>query len=264
MQILIFGMHRSGTSMTTRLVNMMGAYFGPENSIGTVKDENPKGFWERAEVYKLNDALLAAHGCSWSDLKNWSFSEPLSVSDAVTENIRRFIHGMDAFRPWVVKDPRMCLTFSAWRPVLEVPVAVLVHRNPIEVAVSLQTRNNFPLEYGIALWEHYVVGLLNNTMDVPRAFVRYVDLHQRPMEACEALHTQLVTLGVRRLEMPYENEIRAFIDPTLYRSRAQNVAGIELTPAQKILAEMVRGIRAQDGPVAVSEESKAIIKNNPM
>jgi hypothetical protein len=30
MQILVLGMHRSGTSMVARLLNMMGAYFAPE------------------------------------------------------------------------------------------------------------------------------------------------------------------------------------------------------------------------------------------
>ena len=33
MQIIVLGMHRSGTSLVTRLINMMGAYFGPEGSL---------------------------------------------------------------------------------------------------------------------------------------------------------------------------------------------------------------------------------------
>ena len=58
MQLIILGMHRSGTSMVTRLVNMMGAYFGPEGVSLGANDENPKGFWERRDVLDLDEALL--------------------------------------------------------------------------------------------------------------------------------------------------------------------------------------------------------------
>jgi hypothetical protein len=39
-------MHRSGTSMVARLLNMMGAYFGAEGISTGANRENPKGFWE--------------------------------------------------------------------------------------------------------------------------------------------------------------------------------------------------------------------------
>ena len=50
MQLLVLGMHRSGTSMVTRLLNMAGAYFGPEGIATEANEENPKGFWERRDV----------------------------------------------------------------------------------------------------------------------------------------------------------------------------------------------------------------------
>jgi len=62
MQLIILGMHRSGTSMQTRLLNLAGAYFGPEGSSTGANDENPKGFWERVEARRLNDAVLFSTG----------------------------------------------------------------------------------------------------------------------------------------------------------------------------------------------------------
>lgn len=50
MQLMVLGMHRSGTSVLTRVLNMMGAYFGPEGIIAATNDENPKGFWERRDA----------------------------------------------------------------------------------------------------------------------------------------------------------------------------------------------------------------------
>jgi len=57
MQILIFGMHRSGTSMVVRLINMMGVYFAREGISTGSNEENPKGCWERRRVRALNAKL---------------------------------------------------------------------------------------------------------------------------------------------------------------------------------------------------------------
>ena len=43
MQIVVLGMHRTGTSSVTRLVNMMGAYIAPEPLIAQPDSNNPKG-----------------------------------------------------------------------------------------------------------------------------------------------------------------------------------------------------------------------------
>ena len=65
MQIFILGMHRSGTSVVTRVLNLMGCYFAPEGTSTGANDENPKGFWERRDVRNVNDALLHSLGCEW-------------------------------------------------------------------------------------------------------------------------------------------------------------------------------------------------------
>ena len=71
MQLIILGMHRSGTSVLARLLNMMGAYFGPEG-IGTdANDENPKGFWERRDVRSVNDFVLHSVNCDWHKVSDF-------------------------------------------------------------------------------------------------------------------------------------------------------------------------------------------------
>ena len=44
MQIIVLGMHRSGTSIVARLLNMMGAYFAPEGAAMPPTLDNPKGY----------------------------------------------------------------------------------------------------------------------------------------------------------------------------------------------------------------------------
>ena len=66
MQLIVLGMHRSGTSMLMRLLNLMGAYFGPEGISTGANAENPRGFWERRDIRSLNDALLWSKGRDWN------------------------------------------------------------------------------------------------------------------------------------------------------------------------------------------------------
>ncbi len=65
MQLLVLGMHRSGTSSVTRLLNLAGTYFGPEGIATDPNDENPKGFWERRDVRAVCDGLLQSGGYNW-------------------------------------------------------------------------------------------------------------------------------------------------------------------------------------------------------
>lgn len=261
MQILVLGMHRSGTSMVTRLINLMGAYFGPEGSIGEITADNPKGFWERPEVFRLNDAIFAAHGCTWSNLARWEPAMATQIPDKLLYNMKKTILGLDAFRPWVLKDPRLCLLLPGWLPHLEVPIALIVYRNPLEIAVSLNKRDKLPLEYGMALWEYYAVHMLNASMRLPRFFVRHTDLMERPLPTTGLLFTQLREFGVRRLEMPSDREISAFIDTRLYRARTEDTP---LSPAHQRLCELLQGNETQTSLLKVSEQTKTILaKGHP-
>lgn len=55
--ILVLGMHRSGTSAFTRLLNLAGAE-SPKNLM-EAKTDNVRGFWESEAVCGVNDAFLA-------------------------------------------------------------------------------------------------------------------------------------------------------------------------------------------------------------
>src|SRR5688572_30794661 len=66
MQLIVLGMHRSGTSVLAGLLNIMGAYFAAEGLGIKANPQNPKGFWERRDVRALNDLLLHSAGCDWN------------------------------------------------------------------------------------------------------------------------------------------------------------------------------------------------------
>jgi hypothetical protein len=220
MQLLVIGMHRSGTSALTRLLNLCGAYVGPETALTTANTNNPKGFWERRDVRELNDDLLESMGCDWHLVARLGEREPPAGALSVfLDGVRRLLGELDLNRPWVIKEPRLCLTLPWWRPLLEEPVCVFVHRNPLEIARSLAARNEFPPAFGVALWERYMQSALNASANLARCSVAHEEIIHSPMRAIERLLDDLSRLGVRGLHAPTAREVESFIDPQLQRHR---------------------------------------------
>src|SRR4249919_4299322 len=63
--ILVLGMHRSGTSALTRVLNLHGVALG-DNLMDPAPD-NPSGFWENRDVVDMHDRLLAGLDRGWQD-----------------------------------------------------------------------------------------------------------------------------------------------------------------------------------------------------
>ena len=60
--ICVTGMHRSGTSLVTRILNLLGVYLGEPEELLPAAADNRAGFWERTDIVTLNDDVLAAAG----------------------------------------------------------------------------------------------------------------------------------------------------------------------------------------------------------
>src|SRR5512146_1568432 len=66
--VCITGMHRSGTSMIARLLNLCGLYLGPDSDISLTAEDNPEGFWENVHFLRLDDEILSELGGAWDKL----------------------------------------------------------------------------------------------------------------------------------------------------------------------------------------------------
>lgn len=220
MQIIVLGMHRSGTSAFTGLIHMMGAALGPSELIAQPAFDNEKGFWERLDVSRLDDAILEALGCTWFDLANFSPARLAHPGlDRFQENAQGIISQLDAHLPWVLKDPRLCLTLPLWRPLLDTPVCILPYRSPLEIARSINARDQLSISHGIALWELYSLSALRASRGLVRLGCSYSRLLCEPLAEVHALYEQLCAAGVSGLHLPSEDEIRQFIEPKLYHQR---------------------------------------------
>src|SRR3954471_16279309 len=63
--VCVTGMHRSGTSIAARAVNLLGVSFGSPESLMRPGPDNPKGYWENRSIKELDDELLARLRGAW-------------------------------------------------------------------------------------------------------------------------------------------------------------------------------------------------------
>lgn len=159
--IAVLGMHRSGTSLAAQLMTALGVWFGNEREMLPADPTNPDGFFERLDIWRVQEALLNALHMSWF--------QPLmpppgwTVSPAVRplrEQLGKIIDDAFAGREiWGWKDPRTMILLPLWRELLAergiALSAVFIVRNPLDVAKSLERRNRVPIQAGLGLWQFY-------------------------------------------------------------------------------------------------------------
>lgn len=156
--IIVLGMHRSGTSVLTGLVSILGAYAG--SSLMAPTKENPKGYFENNKVYFLNEKILQENESSWDD---YTFSlekiSPEKIDEYVIQAKNIIQDELKYVKKIIIKDPRICLLFPIWERALnelDIKIKILLaYRSPMEVAFSLKARDQMPVEKGLLLWSHY-------------------------------------------------------------------------------------------------------------
>jgi hypothetical protein len=180
--VCVIGMHRSGTSLVARLLNVLGVDLGPEASmLEPIPTDNPRGFWEQRAIMSLNDEILEQLGGHWWRLPElppgWATSPGLLP---LKRKARRLVDGLfGGDRRWGFKDPRVSVTLPFWQEVVPELRYIVCLRNPIEVAASLEARSS--RRHGERrsngdLWLSYTARCLIHTAGAPRLVISYEDL----------------------------------------------------------------------------------------
>jgi hypothetical protein len=182
--VCTLGMHRSGTSLVSRVLNVLGLYLGPKEHLMRPSADNPTGHWESRPIKEINDEILSILGGTWSEPpplpEGWERSPKLAGSRRrAREVIEADFSGSEL---WGFKDPRNSLTLPFWQRILDPMRYVICLRNPLDAAASARARKDdtVSFERGIQLWLTYVRGALAATAGHPRHFVFYEDLMADP------------------------------------------------------------------------------------
>lgn len=272
MGVYVLGMHRSGTSAVTRVVNLLGVPIGREERLMPVQADNPAGFWEHLALMEVNDAVLARLGGAWDapPAPAPHFGEDAAFADLRDRARVEFDATYDGDR-WVFKDPRVSVLLPFWRTVLGarspahegwVPgtagtghagdVAIVVLRNPLDIAASLQRRNTFAGVYTFALWERYLRLALRDAHGLPVLVFDY-DALLDDAASIDTLERFLATHGQVDGAAP-RDDIRAFLAASLRHSRHDRDAfgrDARVTAEQRALHDVcARLVGAHDAFVA--------------
>jgi hypothetical protein len=220
--VVIIGMHRSGTTMLSKVLENMGIYMGWR------KDENNEALF----FLKFNDWILKQANATWDNPYNYKIADEdfKKIMIGVAEryiNSFRLIEYLGFFKylkyrtlknldfPWGWKDPRNTFTIDVWLKVFPNMKIIHIYRNPIDVAESLRKRNlmyrskfawNLKKEIkllirrgfigygdsarviniyeGIKLWEEYVTKAfeLGDTYNLNILHIKYEDFLESPFE----------------------------------------------------------------------------------
>lgn len=180
--ICVLGMHRSGTSVTAQLLQLLGADMGDREELELGGSDNPDGFWERRTIHSIHERILEALGSSWDSTvrlqPDWLHSDVIAP---FRKELREFVYTNFGSSPlWAWKDPRTALLLPLWREILsECDVdlkCLIVSRHPLEVARSLERRNGFSVEFSLAVWLNYNLAIIENSAGLARTLVPYGEL----------------------------------------------------------------------------------------
>ncbi len=147
--IIVIGMHRSGTSMLSSILEQCGVYMGAD------QDHNKESLF----FQRQNKWLLSQAGIRWDSPENFKFItedfKKLSVEilNNHLKSLRRLsylgwrksIKYRSIFKldiAWGWKDPRNTYTIDIWSRIFPNAKVIHIYRNPMDVIGSLYNRED--------------------------------------------------------------------------------------------------------------------------
>lgn len=144
--LVIAGMHRSGTSLVARFVHDSGYHLGDDLFGAT--PSNPHGHYEDVAILAFHRRMLQRY---W---KNDVLVPTVPLLTAADRQAAQELIERRRSRPhWGWKEPRTCLFFSLWYPLLPEARFLLLYR-PVEQVVGSILRRR-----GVRLWSRRGVQL---------------------------------------------------------------------------------------------------------
>ena len=134
--LIVFGMHRSGTSITTRWLNACGldvgqSLLGPQNS-------NKRGHYEDMDFYEFHESVfrdlnIPFGGFEELDKVQLNDEHRIMMLEIVGEKSRQS-------KQWAWKDPRTCLFIDEYLKVIPNACLLVLSRDYNEIINSLINR----------------------------------------------------------------------------------------------------------------------------
>ncbi len=216
--VVVLGPHRSGSSVTTKILQSLGCNLGGELLEGH-PSFNPLGHFENLKVLEFHEELLKALGTDWKDpiplLNNFYFSRN---RHGIENSVGSLLESLIELNITAVKEPRMSIVLDIWKDAFSRSIPnlkiILTVRHPAEVALSLQERDNLSQIIGLQLWVQATLNAIKFARDKSNYFVFYDQLVTEPqvvtsniLQYLEALNPsgELNALAAQDVVVEYRN-----------------------------------------------------------
>ena len=210
--LLVLGMHRSGTSVTTRLLECLGAVHS--KNLHPPMPNNPKGFFEDLDIERFNEFKffprigIQWHSIGFVDWTNLSASDRSKFALEALEIVRGNYSAVNSLS--VLKEPRIGILLPFWLSVLHhagynVKVVCAV-RDPASVARSLTARDGFSTTHGGMLYITNWLSILSYIQDLPVAFVQFDEIFADPARVLRTVADKLAI----HLPTDFESRLHGF------------------------------------------------------
>ncbi len=151
---IIAGMHRSGTSLTSSLMESAGVNVGMR-LMGALPS-NPKGHFENLDFVEFHERALQLQD---ANKDGWTLSPTTSTSPQLRDEAKLIIEKNSTSHFWGWKDPRTTLFLDFWRELLPQAYFIFTYRAPWEVMDSLYRRGDKIFAdnpaHALEIWIHY-------------------------------------------------------------------------------------------------------------
>ena len=221
--VVITGMHRSGTSLTTSLLQSAGVFIG-DRLLG-INLSNPKGHFEDLDFVELHQNILQSQGLP---SEGWNDNTGKKISQRYIAIAQKLITEREQHSIWGWKDPRTVLFLDFWSQLLPQLKYVFVYRSPWEVVDSLYRRGD-PLflkdpKTAIQTWIDYNQKILHfcQTTSQPWILLRMEDVIDRPQFIINSIEQKL-SLNLRSPKNLYDDTLYGKSKVNLYRAQASMV-----------------------------------------
>lgn len=246
--LIVLGMHRSGTSALTGVLNLLGFSAG-KRMIASNKF-NERGYFENARLNQILDDLLKSLNHGWFDERvlsaGWLESKQ---SAAAVEDIRGlFVKEFNFNRPCVIKDPRVCRLLPLLQSILTsmdvVPGYIFSLRSPLAVIRSLVRRDSMAVQRAALLYVAYILDAELYTREKPRIFINYDDLLRDWRSAAFQIRSELGQdiLPIDLDDLRVQKDIDEFLSADLNNYLPDEVvpAGVAVELALEVYALLQR------------------------
>ena len=195
-------------------------------------EDNEKGFFERVDIVIQNDMLFARQGVNYAlYTSRYSASDGLKVVMANRDTGKFFAEGRRGLAflnnknnyPWMLKDPRLCITLRTWLPLLNfIPAVLFIYRHPFDVSLSMNKRatEHFRIERAMKLWYVYNKRAIQQSDDLCLVVGSHKKIMKSPHSEFARIYNDLKGCGVDVPRALTSKDIESFIDVRLQHGKS--------------------------------------------